>query len=629
MQKHHYRIALILALVWIPATSHALPGASYEEVQGGLGDKVSDLVFFWTDTPVVVSERCGTLRAVEAGTSTDLGSIGTSVVKCDQQQSGLIGLASHVLDDSQGYLYTYYTVKNSSPKQHHVVRYGVTRAAGALTINWSDETVIAQELPAFQPQHGGGGLAIGPDDTLYIGVGYDGNTNAVQDVAQKQGKILRVTLDGAVPNDNPSFAGSGAEASLFALGVNRPMHLGVDSESGQLWIADVSSSIQEINTGLGGENFGWPVYEGDKVKQPSIPLTGGEHTEPTHAYTASSSVVIGSPYRASGGEFQFPAAFSGAVPMADFQQTWFRMLRDENGQWNEVTFDGVSVQNVRAMATGPDGAIYVIEAAKQMLSRVAWTDTKPSVSIDAPSATYRYSANETLQLKGSASDGEDGELTDGYIWDITLRDSSGNPVDSESSSTQEMTYTLPDTVDINGSLTIQLTVSDSAGTTGNAVLELQPAATKVTYSTVPSEGIVVTLDGAEIDTPMEKMYPAGTVVAVSCPQEAVLGDDFELYIFDNWSDGGEPSHDFVVPEQDVELICTLRKHGPPPTAEPPVNVVVDAGTTDTGSAVQTSSDSAGGCHSSGKTEANVPVLLLLSGLLLWRFRWERFAVLFR
>ena len=300
------------------------------------------------------------------------------------------------------------------------------------------------------------------------------------------------------------------------------------------------------------------------------------------------------------------------------------MLKSVDGGWESVEFDGVSVNKVKSIATGPDGAIYFIEANKKMLSRVAWTDTKPTASIDSPAPTYRYGANETLSLQGSASDAEDGDLAEGFVWEITLRDADGEEVDSTSTTGKDSEYTLPDTVDINGSLTIQLTATDSAGTSGSATVELSPAATKITYSTVPETGVVVTLDGEEIEMPLEKMYSAGTVISVTCPSETVLGDEFELYVFDNWSDGGEPSHDFIVPEEDMALVCTMRKHGPPPTPEPPVNVVQDGGNSDAGSSQQTKGSGSSGCGvGNGSGTCNLPIVALLLGFLFWRRRRGR------
>src|SRR5678810_1290057 len=83
------------------------------------------------------------------------------------------------------------------------------------TIDTSQETILVQGLrgPA---NHDGGALAIGPDGKLYIGVGDTGcNSNTAPEpvytptnffatcLTVPNGKILRVNLDGSIPNDNP------------------------------------------------------------------------------------------------------------------------------------------------------------------------------------------------------------------------------------------------------------------------------------------------------------------------------------------------------------------------------------------------------------------------------------------
>ena len=131
--------------------------------------------------------------------------------------------------------------------------------------------------------HNGGGLAIGPDNFLYIGTGDGGSANDPErralDTSSLLGKILRIdpnNIDGVgnegytIPSDNPYVNMAGARPEIWAIGLRNPWRFTFDS-FGNLWIADVGqNNWEEINiapgSGLVGGaislNFGWSAYEG-------------------------------------------------------------------------------------------------------------------------------------------------------------------------------------------------------------------------------------------------------------------------------------------------------------------------------------------------------------------------------
>jgi glucose/arabinose dehydrogenase len=130
--------------------------------------------------------------------------------------------------------------------------------------------------------HNGGGLAIGPDNYLYIGTGDGGSANDPErralDTTSLLGKILRIdpnNIDAVgndgytIPADNPYVNVAGARPEILAIGVRNPWRFTFDS-FGNLWIADVGQNKwEEIDiapaTSLkagAALNFGWSAYEG-------------------------------------------------------------------------------------------------------------------------------------------------------------------------------------------------------------------------------------------------------------------------------------------------------------------------------------------------------------------------------
>ena len=129
--------------------------------------------------------------------------------------------------------------------------------------------------------HNGGGLEIGPDRHLYIGVGDGGSggdpLGAGQDPTQILGSLLRIDpTPGAesaysIPADNPYADGEGGRAEIFTIGLRNPWRFSFDAVTDDLWIADVGQNKwEEVDLLLGangfgrGANLGWNLREGTR-----------------------------------------------------------------------------------------------------------------------------------------------------------------------------------------------------------------------------------------------------------------------------------------------------------------------------------------------------------------------------
>src|SRR3954470_19783281 len=157
---------------------------------------------------------------------------------------GLLGMALHpdlLKGVGRDYVYVAYTY-DSDPgpqlsRKLKVRRYTYNAAKGTLV----DPLDVISNLPAHD-DHGGGRLKIGPDLKLYLSRGDQGsnflanycNVNHAQDlptaaqVAAKdwslyQGKILRINLDGSIPEDNPVI--EGVKSHIYSYGHRNPQGL--------------------------------------------------------------------------------------------------------------------------------------------------------------------------------------------------------------------------------------------------------------------------------------------------------------------------------------------------------------------------------------------------------------------
>lgn len=171
-------------------------------------------------------------------------------------ESGLLGLAVHPDFADNNWIYLYQTTDAESELQNKVLRF--VYEAGEL----SDRTVILDGILGA-PYHDGGRIAFGPDDFLYIATGDATEPGLAQRTDNLEGKILRVSDDGSIPDDNP-FGNA-----VFSYGHRNPQGLAWD-DSGRLFITEhgrsgARSGLDEVNLIRAGSNYGWPYLEGDET----------------------------------------------------------------------------------------------------------------------------------------------------------------------------------------------------------------------------------------------------------------------------------------------------------------------------------------------------------------------------
>lgn len=189
-------------------------------------------------------------------------------------ERGLLGLAFHPNYSNNGYFYVNY-INNSGNTV--VSRFNVSATDFNLADPNSEQIILTINQPFSN--HNGGDMNFGADGYLYIATGDGGSGGDPQDNGQDLntllGKMLRIDVDSAspyaIPSDNP-FANDGNNATLdeiWAYGLRNPWKFSFDSQTNDIWIADVGQSqYEEINIAAStdaGLNYGWRCYEGNSV----------------------------------------------------------------------------------------------------------------------------------------------------------------------------------------------------------------------------------------------------------------------------------------------------------------------------------------------------------------------------
>ncbi len=196
-----------------------------------------------------VAERNGKISRINPDTGEQFDVLTINAV-AQVQESGLLGMVLHPDFDTNPFVYVVYTYDGASGLLERLVRFTYENST------LSNETTLIDNIPA-NSVHNGSRLIITPDLHLFMSTGDAGNTNLSQDTSSLGGKILRLNLDGSIPNDNP-ITGS----YIYSYGHRNPQGLTLHP-NGNLYSSEHGpSSDDEINRIVAGENYGWPEVRG-------------------------------------------------------------------------------------------------------------------------------------------------------------------------------------------------------------------------------------------------------------------------------------------------------------------------------------------------------------------------------
>ncbi|MCS7302939.1 MAG: PQQ-dependent sugar dehydrogenase [Bacteroidota bacterium] len=195
-----------------------------------------------------VTERYGRISRVhpETGQILELARLGDVY---EQGESGLLGMALHPNFVDSPFVFVAYTYREGSQIFERIVRF---RYDGTTL---SQMQVLLDRIRGASI-HNGCRLLILPDRTLLITTGDANNTATSQNLQSLNGKVLRVRLDGSIPDDNP-FPNS----PLWAVGLRNSQ--GLTWHDGIVYASEHGpNSDDEINIIEAGRNYGWPEVLG-------------------------------------------------------------------------------------------------------------------------------------------------------------------------------------------------------------------------------------------------------------------------------------------------------------------------------------------------------------------------------
>jgi glucose/arabinose dehydrogenase len=123
------------------------------------------------------------------------------------------------------------------------------------------KVIFRQQGPLSSGNHYGCRIAQARDGNLFVTLGeHFSHRDEAQNLGNHLGKLIRITPDGAAPNDNPFVGRDGARPETWSYGHRNEQGLAINPASGEVWeIEHGPRGGDEVNIIGKGKNYGWPV----------------------------------------------------------------------------------------------------------------------------------------------------------------------------------------------------------------------------------------------------------------------------------------------------------------------------------------------------------------------------------
>ena len=197
--------------------------------------------------------------------------------------------------------------------------------------------------------------------------------------------------------------------------------------------------------------------------------------------------------------------------------------------------------------------------------RIDAGNTPPVPAINAPSTADRFAVGDTIVLRGSASDEEDGELPDSSLtWRVLLHHNTHTHGFLPPTAGNGVTFHAPGPENIEAAassyLEVQLTATDSAGSATTITQALRPRTTEIVFLSSPS-GATLRIDNAPVVAPASFISWVNYPVAVEASSQTIGAGSFT---FSSWSDGGAAAHTILTPAEPASFTATFSGATPEP-----------------------------------------------------------------
>lgn len=332
-----------------------------KEIASGL-ENAWALAFLPDGKRMLVTERPGRLRVIGLDGSLSEPIAGVPEVFA-RSQGGLLDVRLSPDFDKDRLVYLTYAEAGEQGKAGTAVGRGRLSDDDTRLENFE---VIFRQLPKLSTGvHFGSRLVFDGKGHLFVALGENNQRPTSQDLDKHQGKVVRIGLDGSVPEDNPFVGQDGVRPEIWSYGHRNQQGAALNPWSGVLWTHEHGPrGGDEVNIPQAGKNYGWPLAtHGINYSMLPIPEAEGETvegTEPPHHVWKKSPGVSGMAFYDAE---RFPgwqrSLFIGAL----VDQSLIRLQLDGDRVVGEERLLKELGARIRDVRLGPDGYLYVLTDA--------------------------------------------------------------------------------------------------------------------------------------------------------------------------------------------------------------------------------------------------------------------------
>lgn len=331
---------------------------------------------FIGDSELLISEFDGRLLRLDLSDGSRTVISGLPEIATGQDQTGLLDVEIHPRFSENRRIYFSYVATDEVTGRFFATAVGSAVLDGD-HLSGLKEILVAEPFD-WSPANFGGALEFGGDGYLYVTTGDRSVSERAQALDRLEGKVLRLTDDGAAAPGNPFEQTPGADSRIYALGLRNPQGLHWDARSGLMISAEHGPlGGDEINLIEAGANYGWPriTYGMDYIM---APMGEGTHAEgmsqPLYYYLPSEAISPVTMYRGA----MFPQWDGHILAGALKGKHVSKIALDGTTVRSEVSILDEIDGRIRDVKVAPDGAVLVLSQNGKLyrLSRDEGTATE-------------------------------------------------------------------------------------------------------------------------------------------------------------------------------------------------------------------------------------------------------------
>ncbi|MBA2405885.1 MAG: PQQ-dependent sugar dehydrogenase [Bdellovibrionales bacterium] len=222
---------------------------------------------FLPDGKVILTQRDGKMLTFDPATKAVVELKGVPKVY-SAGQAGLLDVRVHPDFKTNNQIFFSYSEPVGDDESTTVL--GVATLKGSELTNF--KKLFSGHAPNDNDIHYGSRIEFDLKGHLFLTMGDRDQRHKAQDLAFHQGKIMRLNLDGSIPQDNPYVKQKDKKPEIWSYGHRNPQGLTRHPVTGEIWEGEMGPrGGDEINLIKPEKNYGWPVitygreYYGPKI----------------------------------------------------------------------------------------------------------------------------------------------------------------------------------------------------------------------------------------------------------------------------------------------------------------------------------------------------------------------------